>query len=177
MRLHQMVSEVEVDGLIAESRRGIDIAELLHMLRLVAGLFRKLSGRTGIGVFSPIELAGRDLQKRLLDRIAVLTDEEDLSIPGDRDDSRCPRMQDDFSCGLVTMDLYLIIKDVQHTSFEGRRAIDQLLFFYAHFTPVLPTPPVRTPSAWSSSVVRYFVKIPCATRSPLFTWNGSSFVL
>ncbi|CUQ31340.1 Uncharacterised protein [Bacteroides xylanisolvens] len=62
MRLHQMVSEVEVDGLIAESRRGIDIAELFHMLRLVAGLFRKLSGRTGIRVFSPIELAGRDLQ-------------------------------------------------------------------------------------------------------------------
>ena len=57
------------------------------MLRLVAGLFRKLSGRTGIGVFSPIELAGRDLQKRLLDRIAVLTDEEDLSIPGDRKDA------------------------------------------------------------------------------------------
>ena len=79
-----------MDGLIAESRRGIDIAELFHMLRLVAGLFRKLSGRTGIGVFSPIELAGRDLQKRLLDRIAVLTDEEDLSILGDRDDGGCP---------------------------------------------------------------------------------------
>ena len=70
-----------------------------------------------------------------------------------------------------------IIEDVQHPPLEGGRAMDQLFFFYAHFTPVLPTPPVRTPSAWSSSMVRYFVKIPCATRSPLFTWNGSSFVL
>ena len=166
-----------MDGLIAEARGGVDVSQLHQVVGGKAGFFRQLASGAGVRVFAFVQFARRDFQERFFHRIAILPHKEDAAVIG-HGNHRCRAgMEHHFAPGFISMDFHIIIIDVEHAPFENRSALQKFFFFDTHFTPVLPTPPVRLPSAWSSSVVKYFVKIPWATRSPLFTWNGSSLEL
>ena len=109
----------DVNGLIAECNGGgkaHQIFQLIHGLHPESRLFLQFPERTEhLGLTGIIQLAGRDLQRKTVQRIAVLAHHEDFPVCSHRQDGRRPVVVDKVPLCLVTVgkDRVLIyLKDV-----------------------------------------------------------------
>ncbi len=118
MSRDEVVGQVEMNGLIAEARGGVDVAQFHQVVGGKAGFFRQLTSGAGVRVLTFVQFARRDFQERFFYRVAILPHEEDAAVISHGDHGCRAGMEHHFAPGFISMDFHIVIIDVKHAAFE-----------------------------------------------------------